>query len=113
MTPEEWLVVASWIAAATGIIALVLTICRQHETKEVIMNFEEGMKSLGKVIASYEKTLRSFERELKQRGTGKPIDKELEKRKLELEERQQSWRELEGVGTAIWSMYQELKEEED
>lgn len=113
MTTEEWLVIAAWLAAVTGVGSFALTVYKHRETKEVIKNFEKGMMSFGKVIASYEKTLSSFERELKQRGAGKPVDKELERRRMELKERQQAWKETEGFGKAIWSVYKEFKKEED
>jgi hypothetical protein len=106
---EEWLAAAAWVAAVTGVGSLIWTVLKQRETKKVIEGFEAGLKKFGKVIASYEKTIKSFERELKQRGAGKPADRELEKRKLELEERRQEWEELKAIGGAVKYVYEEAR----
>jgi len=100
MILEEWYFVVA-IVVAVG--SLAFSIWQRYDTRD-------ALEKLGKVIVSYEKTIESFERQLKK---PEPADHELELRRLALEERRQAWKEIEGAGTAVWSVYQKLKEEQD
>jgi len=112
MSIEEWSSIAA-IMVAIG--SLAFSFWQRHDNREV-------MDKLEKVIVSYEKTIVSFERQLKKDEPAKKPDpakkadqtiNELELRRVALEERKQAWKELAGVGSAAWAVYQKMKEDED
>ena len=100
MTPEEWYFTAAIVVA---VVSLAFSIWQKYDTRD-------AMKKLAKVIVSYEKTIESFERQLK---SAQPVNQELELRRLALEERKQAWKEIEGGGSAVWTVYQELTKDEN
>jgi len=100
MTLEEWYFVVAIVVAAGS---LAFSIWQRHDTRD-------ALEKLGKVILSYEKTIESFERQLKK---PEPASQELELRRLALEERKQVWKEIRGAGAAVWAVLQDAKEEED
>ena len=112
MSIEEWSSIAAIIVA---IGSLAFSFWQRYDNREV-------MGKLEKVIVSYEKTIVSFERQLKKdepakkqepAKKGDQANNELELRRLALEERRQAWKELAGVGSAAWAVYQNLKEDQD
>ena len=97
---------AAWLGALTGICSVIVTVYKVHESDKI-------SKVMARIVLSYERTVNSYRDEVALLKQGRAVDAELERQRLELEQRKQTLEEMKTIGGAAKQIYDEWKESQE